>query len=250
MPLSQPKVITIVFLCSVSIISILILISDRRRDTPQVRINPVSMFEVEVETSFDITFHSIPCGSLRICVMDATGKREVHGSIDNNDIRKTRLDLIRRRLSGCGKVVSLEQWYVQVCFYTTVETLHAIPSKIGNFHVALGRVRNLYTSDGKHMHYLRIEDILRFNASHTIHHLSFGKAFLGQSFPLNGHTVKEKASGIFTYHLTITPVEITSSWGSKIHSYTYGYKYKYKHVTTSEALPGVFFVYKIESGNI
>ena len=52
-----------------------------------------SMYDTQLEISFDITFHSIPCSSLGICVMDVTGEQQVHAEKLNHEIHKTRLDL-------------------------------------------------------------------------------------------------------------------------------------------------------------
>ena len=52
-----------------------------------------SMFDKQLEISFDITFHSIPCSSLGICIMDVTGEQQVHAEMLNHEIHKTRLDL-------------------------------------------------------------------------------------------------------------------------------------------------------------
>ena len=95
-----------------------------------------------------------------------------------------------------------------------------------------------------------MSDIPRFNASHTIHHLSFGQGFSGQILPLNGmeHTIKEPGGGVFTYNLKIIPIEYISRWGSITHSNTYAYDYKYRHISPGsrqQALPGLFFIYKI-----
>ena len=47
-------------------------------------------YDKKLDISFDIEFHSIPCSSLGVDVMDATGEHQVHV---NQDITKQRLDL-------------------------------------------------------------------------------------------------------------------------------------------------------------
>merc|ERR1712154_130764 len=93
-------------------------------------------------------------------------------------------------------------------------------------------------------------DIPRFNSSHTINKLSFGERYKGQLLPLNGmsHTIKKEGGGVFTYNLKIIPVEYVSNFGYVTHSNTYAYTYKYRHIepgSRKTALPGLFFVYKI-----
>ena len=129
-------------------------------------------------------------------------------------------------------------------------TLH-IQKVSGNFHIALGAS---HVINGKHIHQFVLSDIPRFNCSHTIHELSFGQNFPNQQLPLNGmtHTIEKEGGGVFTYNLKIIPIEYISPMGYVTHSNTYGYSYKYKHIPPPQpgvqmqaALPGLFFVYKI-----
>lgn len=53
----------------------------------------------------------------------------------------------------------------------------------GNFHVALGKT---FHREGRLVHQFRPGQELTFNASHTIHSLSFGEPFPGQASPLDG----------------------------------------------------------------
>ena len=121
----------------------------------------------------------------------------------------------------------------------------------GNFHLALGTAHEI---QGKHVHQFVLSDIPRFNCSHTIHELSFGEWFPNQDQPLNGktHVIEQVGGGVFTYNIKIIPVEHHSNLGFVTHSNLYGYSYKYRHIPPAQpgqrmqaALPGIFFVYKI-----
>lgn len=74
----------------------------------------------------------------------------------------------------------------------------------GNFHIAMGEG---IERDGKHIHTYNPEDAMNFNASHIIHHLSFGLE--GGTEPLNGATkiVTEKtgSTGLFQYFIKVVP---------------------------------------------
>mmetsp|Transcript_12480 Transcript_12480/g.29585 ORF Transcript_12480/g.29585 Transcript_12480/m.29585 type:complete len:521 (-) Transcript_12480:332-1894(-) len=74
----------------------------------------------------------------------------------------------------------------------------------GNFHVAMGEG---IERDGKHIHTYNPDDAINFNASHVVHHLSFGSE--GGTEPLNGSTkiVTEAAgsTGLFQYFVKVVP---------------------------------------------
>ena len=121
----------------------------------------------------------------------------------------------------------------------------------GNFHLALGAAHDIH---GKHIHQFVMSDIPRFNCSHTINYLTFGQYYPNQNLPLNGmsHTISQEGGGVFTYDLKIIPIEYISPFGWRTHSNTYSYAYKYRHIPPPKpgermnaALPGLFFVYKI-----
>ena len=120
----------------------------------------------------------------------------------------------------------------------------------GNFHLALGASHEIR---GKHVHQFVLSDIPKFNCSHTINHLSFGPYFSKQLTPLNNidHIIKNEGSAVFSYYITIIPVEYVSPFGYKMNSNQFSYDFKYKHIMKPgpgqlmmNALPGVFFMYK------
>ena len=73
----------------------------------------------------------------------------------------------------------------------------------GNFHIAMGEG---VEQDGRHIHSFVPEDAPNFNASHTIHELSFGP---GNDSPLNGITKvvgpEHGTTGLFQYFIKVVP---------------------------------------------
>jgi hypothetical protein len=73
----------------------------------------------------------------------------------------------------------------------------------GNFHIAMGEG---VERDGRHIHTFVPEDAPNFNASHTIHELSFGP---GDDSPLNGVTKvvgpEHGTTGLFQYFIKVVP---------------------------------------------
>eukprot|EP01084_Bolivina_argentea_P151948 265146_1 len=178
------------------------------------------MFDQKLEISFDITFHRIPCSSLGICMMDVTGEQQIHADLLNHEITKTRLDLDGTPLHDEPIVEQLgiiNELFKFMRMDTAQEgcringLLH-VQKVSGNFHIALGSAHEIY---GKHIHQFVLTDIPKFNASHTIHKLSFGEAFEAQPLPLNGmtHTVINEGGGVFTYNLKIIPIQYIASFG-------------------------------------
>ncbi|VEU35358.1 unnamed protein product [Pseudo-nitzschia multistriata] len=74
----------------------------------------------------------------------------------------------------------------------------------GNFHIAMGEG---IERDGRHIHTYNPEDSINFNASHIIHHLSFGVEDGHE--PLNGATkivtTDTGSTGLFQYFIKIVP---------------------------------------------
>jgi hypothetical protein len=115
----------------------------------------------------------------------------------------------------------------------------------GNFHVALGKT---FHREGRLVHQFRPGQELTFNASHTIHSLSFGEPYPGQVGPLDG-TGKITASigGVFQYFIKVVPT-IYSDISSKVHSYQFSYTQQARYLDPYgqlSALPGAFFVFDL-----
>ena len=139
----------------------------------------------------------------------------------------------------------------------------------GNFHIALGRSKSI---NGRLIHQFKPSDLDKFNTTHTIHTISFGVPFPGQSNPLDGmvkvidsHLSK---TGVFQYFVKIVPTNYTDRRGYVTSSNQYTYTEKFvpigegsdaekakgleaqhgnghRHPAIIKALPGVFVVYNL-----
>jgi endoplasmic reticulum-Golgi intermediate compartment protein 3 len=91
----------------------------------------------------------------------------------------------------------------------------------GNFHIAMGEG---VERDGRHIHTFNPEETHHFNASHVIHHLSFGPApeyspKNHEVVALNGAkkivTKEHGTTGLFQYFIKIVPTTYIGSSGSQ-----------------------------------
>lgn len=162
------------------------------------------MFDKKLEITFDIEFHRIPCNSLGVDVMDVTGEQQLHVE---QDITKTRIDysgnalrdqnlahldaerrqnndqLTIEQLMGFGdmfKHLRMDDTHKEGC--RVRGNLH-LQKVNGNFHLALGSAHEIH---GKHIHQFVMSDVAKFNCSHTVHKLSFGRDYYTKNDPLNG----------------------------------------------------------------
>ena len=148
----------------------------------------------------------------------------------------------------------------------------------GNFHVALGTTKSV---DGRLIHAFERADLLHFNTSHTIHHLSFGESFDQQVNPLSEtYRILDPdvgPSAVYQYYIKLVPFSY-GKYGSEgdpvcgcccahvaklflvvpcsahdlpcvvlqLLSYQYSFTEKFvaiKNDYALTALPGVFFIY-------
>jgi hypothetical protein len=119
----------------------------------------------------------------------------------------------------------------------------------GNFHIALGSTKSV---DGRLIHQFERSDILHFNSSHTIHHLSFGESFDQQVNPLSNIVqILDPAMGysaVYQYYVKLVPFSYGKygSEGNQLLSYQYSFTEKFVPITSDfalTALPGVFIIY-------
>lgn len=89
----------------------------------------------------------------------------------------------------------------------------------GNFHIAMGEG---VERDGRHIHTFVPDDTPNFNASHVIHHLSFGSPdgeILADEASLNGVrkivTTEHGTTGLFQYFIKIVPTTYVTDKGRK-----------------------------------
>jgi len=120
----------------------------------------------------------------------------------------------------------------------------------GNMHVALGggHAGLFHTS---HVHRFTMDEIVRFNPSHTIHYLTFEAPHHVIVPPLNGVSKMVLGAAHIQYFIKIVPTEIVDTDGKITESAQYSVTEDVRAVTvmpfmmqmTSHMIPGVFFVY-------
>ena len=152
----------------------------------------------------------------------------------------------------------------------------------GNFHIAMGEG---VERNGRHIHTFQPDDTSNFNASHVIHHLSFGlpseNEGIVQDHPLNGVSKivdhKRGTTGLFQYFIKVVPTTyVTKAEGRReTNGYFFTERFRplmqeyfdepddeetpevaagtagghghhdHHDVKKNSILPGVFFIYEI-----
>jgi hypothetical protein len=122
----------------------------------------------------------------------------------------------------------------------------------GNFHFAPGRsFSQEQETRVHHIHEFNPYLISRFNASHTIHELSFGLRLPDIIYPLDGHVeVVPEGSALYKYFIKVVPTTVergSSLFGSTVNTYQFSFT---RHEQTFDPrvaimLPGIFFVYDL-----
>jgi len=121
----------------------------------------------------------------------------------------------------------------------------------GNFHVAPGKS---FQQHHMHVHDLQPFKDMKFNLSHTIIRLSFGKEFPGIVNPLDNVTKgleREEGSaavGMYQYFVKIVPTIYEGLGGRLINTNQFSVTEHFKNVAregSSHGLPGLFFMYEL-----
>lgn len=118
----------------------------------------------------------------------------------------------------------------------------------GNFHIAMGET---HTRGSGHIHQFNPFTMNRFNASHTLHALSFGLPYPGQKNPLDGSVrTAAEGPGVFMYFIKVIPTVYAAGGGAaalKTNQYSVTSQYRAAVVNgvRQNVLPGIFFVYDI-----
>ena len=150
----------------------------------------------------------------------------------------------------------------------------------GNIHVALGKSKSV---NGRLIHQFSPRQLEHFDTSHTIHTLSFGDTFPGQTNALDGVEKRvnhhKSHTGVYQYYVKIIPTQFTTSRGVVTESNQYSFTEKFvpvgdadeeeeeivkkpgeegksvqphlsrgnlhRHHSIIRALPGVFFIYEM-----
>lgn len=143
---------------------------------------------------------------------------------------------LKRALRNDGKEGCMLKGYMEV---NKVE---------GNFHLAVGESHS--ENGGHHHHWAAETRHLGFNATHYIHHLSFGEPFPGVVHPLDAFWfVEEGLASQQQYFIQVVPTKYVQASGTAIHTNQYSVTYHRTAVDPmspmNTRLPGVFFKYQI-----
>ena len=131
----------------------------------------------------------------------------------------------------------------------------------GNFHIAHGES---IVKDGRHIHQFLPAEAHTFNISHTIHSISFGQVYPGQSpNPLEKKTFiipTDGSTGLKQYFIKVVPAyyqDQTTFFTVHMESNQYSYTERFRPLMLPDphtgtltqqmaVLPGIFFVYDLQ----
>lgn len=87
------------------------------------------------------------------------------------------------------------------------------------------------------VHDLHNLDPAKFDASHTVNHISFGKTFPGKTYPLDGRANTEEKGGImFQYYVKVVPTQYLYLDGRVDNSHQFSVTTNKKDLTTRQFL--------------
>ncbi|XP_029650596.1 endoplasmic reticulum-Golgi intermediate compartment protein 3 isoform X2 [Octopus sinensis] len=116
----------------------------------------------------------------------------------------------------------------------------------GNFHFAPGKSFNQHHV---HVHDLQSLGGQKFNMTHKVKTLSFGKPYPGIMNPLDGvHVMADKEQMMFQYFVKIVPTMYVKIDGSIVHSNQFSVTRHSKVVSSGfgdSGLPGMFIMYEL-----
>jgi len=117
----------------------------------------------------------------------------------------------------------------------------------GNFHFAPGKS---FQQHHMHVHDLQPFKNMKFNLTHSINRLSFGKEFPGIINPLDGVAKtgdKESGIGMYQYFVKVVPTIYENLDGNVLNTNQFSVTEHYKALggEGSHGLPGVFFMYEL-----
>ncbi|CAD6189055.1 unnamed protein product [Caenorhabditis auriculariae] len=113
----------------------------------------------------------------------------------------------------------------------------------GNFHLAPGDPHQAMRT---HVHDLHSLDPSRFDASHTINHVSFGNAYPGKTYPLDSKTFQSEKGGVmFQYYVRVVPTSYYYIDGRREDSHQFSITTHQKDLSQGlPGLPGFFLQYE------
>eukprot|EP01114_Cavostelium_apophysatum_P014486 TRINITY_DN3775_c0_g1_i2.p1 TRINITY_DN3775_c0_g1~~TRINITY_DN3775_c0_g1_i2.p1 ORF type:complete len:390 (-),score=81.18 TRINITY_DN3775_c0_g1_i2:57-1226(-) len=118
----------------------------------------------------------------------------------------------------------------------------------GNFHFAPGKS---FQQHHMHVHDLQPFRNFKFNLSHTVNRLSFGKEFPGIINPLDGikkaDEREQSGAGMYQYFVKIVPTVYESLNSAILNTNQFSVTEHFKPLSGdgSHGLPGVFFMYEL-----
>ncbi|XP_064597397.1 endoplasmic reticulum-Golgi intermediate compartment protein 3-like [Liolophura sinensis] len=116
----------------------------------------------------------------------------------------------------------------------------------GNFHFAPGKS---FQQHHVHVHDLQAFAGQKFNITHKINHLSFGKDYPGIVNPLDGLNVKAtEVQMMYQYFVKVVPTTYVKTTGQTLYTNQFSVTKHSKvvsHSSGESGLPGVFFMYEL-----
>lgn len=151
--------------------------------------------------SMDVSFWHLPCKDVELEVQDSKGRlynpKRLH--VQKRDLAPG-ADLAKPSGDGFFSSRSAKPVGKRGCrVYGDVD----VNRVAGNLHV----VPRAFSSRGGRSMYMGMpmDDLLHYNASHTIHHLRFGPAYPGQHNPMDGVTSASGKPAQFQYFAQVVP---------------------------------------------
>lgn len=115
----------------------------------------------------------------------------------------------------------------------------------GNLHIAPGKS---FSKHHIHLHDLNLHDFQRFNLTHKINHLSFGRTIAGKTNPLDGTAqIAEEGSMMFQYYIKIVATFYANADGQNLQTNQFAvtrHKKPILDALSENGMPGVFFIYE------
>ena len=220
-----------------------------------------SISSSSLKINVDLTMHRIPCYILNMDISDFTG---AHTSNVKGTLTKTSLDangnILKEDKSALGEKHDHDQNKEEK--FTTADVIKAFNENQGcrltgsfsvmrlpgNFHVAshtFAPIIREFREKGQN---------IRFNLTHTIHHISFEdekdvsvikeKFNEGIMTPMDGfYLVDDTQGSLLNYYINIIPTEYEDV-DNKVYQ-AFQFTYKQKKVDSGRMIPTIFFRYDI-----
>ena len=222
-----------------------------------------SISSSSLKINVDLTMHRIPCYILNMDISDFTG---AHTSNVKGTLTKTSLDangkILKEDKSALGEKHDHDHDHNKEEKFTTADVIKAFNENQGcrltgsfsvmrlpgNFHVAshtFAPIIREFREKGQN---------IRFNLTHTIHHISFEdekdvsvikeKFNEGIMTPMDGfYLVDDTQGSLLNYYINIIPTEYEDV-DNKVYQ-AFQFTYKQKKVDSGRMIPTIFFRYDI-----